>query len=120
MSQPDSRVSVSLSQLRAELTGLELRLVDRLNGALVNKADRAIQDQLVANLSDVRSRLTIMESKALVKDGPLAQMVEAHQVEMAQLRSLANYKRWIWAQSVALLGLGMPVFIYFMNQVISA
>lgn len=118
MNQPDTRVSVSLSQLRAELTSLELRLVDRLNGALHNKADRAIQDQIVERVSDISSRLTIMESKAVLKDGPIAALVESHDKEISQLSTLANYKRWIWAQSIALVALGMPVFVYFLDQVI--
>lgn len=46
MSDGSERISLSRETLRAELSQLELRLVDRLTGALATKADVAIVDQL--------------------------------------------------------------------------
>jgi hypothetical protein len=42
----NERISLSRETLRAELSQLELRLVDRLTNALSTKADGAVVDQL--------------------------------------------------------------------------
>lgn len=106
---PDTRVSVSLAQLRAELTAMELRIVDRLNGALANKADRAIQEQLSQRVSDYGSRITTIENTMLKNDGPLVLMVASHEKQLVSLQSVAGYKKWLWAQTVALVAIAVPL-----------
>lgn len=49
----EERISVARSELRAELTDLELRLVDRLSKALESKADSAIVHQLDARVNSL-------------------------------------------------------------------
>ena len=113
---PDTRLSVSLSQLRAELTSLELRLVDRLNGALANKADRAIQEQLAQRVSDYGSRITILENNVLTKDGPIATKVDAIDQEVTALKTVAGYKKWLWAQTIALAGIAIAIVALLAQQ----
>lgn len=47
----DERITVSRETLRAELSQLELRLVDRLTHALDTKADQAVLEQAVARVA---------------------------------------------------------------------
>lgn len=94
---------------------MELRLVDRLNGALANKADRAIQEQLAQRVSDYGSRLTIIENTMVKKDGPIVSRVEAHENELVSLRSLAGYKKWLWAQTIALIAIAAPLILILVN-----
>ena len=73
-----TRVNISLDTLRAELAQLELRIVDRLTGALDKKADqahvdgiegrvagleltRAEQVHLPKEISEARDRITKLE-----------------------------------------------------------
>lgn len=112
----DPRVSVSLSTLRAELVSMELRLVDRLNGALANKADRAILEQVAARQSDGLARLVVLEQKAMLKDGPLANKIEALDTEMTSLREIGKYKKWLWAQTAALVGIAIPMVALFIDH----
>ena len=102
------RISVSLSTLRAELSQLELRLVDRLNSALDHKADAAIQDQLAQRVSDISSRVGTIENTMVKRDGPMAQKVETHDQEIGNLRAIGGYKKWLWAQTVALGVIAIP------------
>lgn len=88
---------------------MELRLVDRLNGALQNKADRAIQEQLAQRVSDYGSRLTVIEQSMVKKDGPIVQRVEAHENELVGLRAITGYKKLIIANT--LIGGGLAVGI---------
>lgn len=90
----EMRVSVSLAQLRAELTGLELRLVDRLNLALVEKADKVELSVLHREVDHVVSRVSHMEQ------------------EMVSLHEIGKYKKWLWAQTLALAMIAVPVFSY--------
>lgn len=106
---PDQRITVSLSTLRAELGSLELRLVDRMNGALANKADRAILDQVVARQADGLSRLSILETRAIVRDGPVVHEIEEHAKQLTNLQAISGYKRWLWAQTFALCGIAAAV-----------
>lgn len=112
----DPRVSVSLSTLRAELVSMELRLVDRLNGALANKADRAILEQVAARQSDGLARLVVLEQKAVLKDGPIVQKIEALDTEMTSLREIGKYKKWLWAQTAALVGIAIPMVALFIDH----
>jgi hypothetical protein len=105
----DTRVSVSLAQLRAELTSLELRLVDRLNGALLNKADRVIVEQHSQRLSDFGARLQNLENTVVKRDGPIVQKVEAIDQDITSLKTVAGYKKWLWAQTIALTGIALAV-----------
>lgn len=105
----EQRVTISLSTLRAELGALELRLVDRLNGALANKADRAILEQVVARQADGLSRLAIIEREAIKKDGPIVQKVEQLDLEFNSLREVSKYKRWLWVQTAALIAIAVPI-----------
>lgn len=104
-----TRVSVSLSTLRAELTGLELRIVDRLNGALANKADRAILDQVVARQADGLARVQRLEETTIKRESPFTQRVEGIEAEITKLGAVGNYKRWLWAQTIALIGIAIPL-----------
>lgn len=104
-----TRVSVSLSTLRAELGALELRLVDRLNGALQNKADRAIVEQHTQRLSDMSSRILAIENTVVKRDGPVVQKIEAIEGELASLREVGKYKRWLWAQTAVLGGIAVAL-----------
>lgn len=47
----EQQIHVSRSALRAELAEMELRLVDRLTGALELKADQAVFDQVMARVA---------------------------------------------------------------------
>jgi hypothetical protein len=106
---PEQRVTISLSTLRAELSGLELRLVDRLNGALANKADRTVQEQLSTQLSDARSRISLLEANTVKREGPVVHMVEDHTKQLTNLQAIAGYKKWLWAQTVALAGIAIAI-----------
>lgn len=90
----EMRVSVSLAQLRAELTGLELRLVDRLNGALEAKADKETLILMQAQCQNTADRVSHMEQ------------------EMVSLHEIGKYKKWLWAQTLALAMIAVPVFSY--------
>jgi hypothetical protein len=113
---PETRVSISLSTLRAELTSLELRLVDRLNGALANKADRNVLDQISARQSDGLSRLAILEQKAVLSDGPLVQQVADHAQQLQNLQAVGGYKKWLWAQTVALIAIAIPLVLFILQD----
>lgn len=104
-----TRVSVSLSTLRAELGALELRLVDRLNGALQNKADRAVLDQVVARQADGLSRLALLEASTVKREGPFAAKIEQLEKDIDNVKELGKYKRWLWAQTAALVAIAMPI-----------
>lgn len=112
----NTRVSVSLSTLRAELGSLELRLVDRLNGALQNKADRAVLDQVVARQSDGLSRLSLLEASAVRREGPIINRLETVEEEMTGLKEVGKYKRWLWAQTIALVAIAVPVLLYAIDS----
>lgn len=112
----EQRVTISLSTLRAELGALELRLVDRLNGALANKADRVVLDQVVARQADGLSRLTILEKEAVRREGPIVQRVVSLEEEMLSLREVGRYKKWLWAQTAALIGIAIPILALFIDH----
>lgn len=115
----NTRVSVSLAQLRAELTGLELRLVDRLNGALANKADRVIMDAVSERQVKMEARLTVLEQRAVTQDSPIvAEIEELRQANIA-LAEVGKYKRWLWAQTVALAGVASGVVFYIVDHLIT-
>lgn len=116
---PDGRITVSLSTLRAELTSLELRLVDRLNGALQNKADRAIVEQHSSRIADIGVRLQALENTTVKRDGPIVQKVEAIDSDITSLKTVAGYKKWLWAQTVALIAIAVPVLVFAFEQVTS-
>ena len=94
---------------------MELRIMDRLNGALAKKADRAIQEQISQRVSDFGSRITIIENTMLRKDGPVSQRVDSHDTELVSLRSVAGYKRWLWAQTIALFGVAIALIAIVYN-----
>lgn len=50
---PDQRITLSRETLRAELSQLELRLVDRLTNALESKADTTVVNQLDARVNSL-------------------------------------------------------------------
>lgn len=112
----DQRVTISLSTLRAELGALELRLVDRLNGALANKADRAILDQVMARQADGLARLVVLEQRAIRADSPIVQKISDIDQEMVSLREIGRYKKWLWAQTAALVGIAVPVIALFVDH----
>lgn len=109
-------MTVSLSTLRAELTGLELRIVDRLNGALAQKADRDGFDALLSNVVKNEARLTVLEQRAVVIDSPLTQKISDLDDEMTTLREIGKYKKWMWAQTIALAGIALAVIGVVIQQ----
>ena len=58
------RITVSLETLRGELTGLELRIVDRLTSALEKKADVAHIDQLEQRVQSLELSRAARENDA--------------------------------------------------------
>lgn len=106
------RVSVSLAQLRAELVGLELRLVDRLNKALVGKADEAILRAVEKRVDVSENRLTVLESTVVTGESPVLTKVDMLEQEMVNLREVGKYKKWLWAQTVALFGISVPLILF--------
>ena len=116
---PDQRVTISLSTLRAELGALELRLVDRLNGALINKADRAVLDQVVARQADGMSRLSVLEQTVVKREGPIVSLIDEHERAINDLRAVAGYKRWLWAQTIALVGIAVPLAAVVIDHAVS-
>lgn len=112
----DTRVSVSLAQLRAELTGLELRLVDRLNGALQNKADRAIVEQLSTRVSDHQARVQQLEATTVRREGPIVHEIEDHAVQLTNLQAVAGYKKWLWAQTIALASIAIALVAFIADN----
>lgn len=112
----DTRVTVSLSTLRAELVSMELRLVDRLNGALANKADRVIMDGAINRLSKTEARLTILEQRAVTQDSPIMAEIEELRQANISLAEVGKYKRWLWAQTVALTGVSVGIFAFLVDH----
>lgn len=112
------RISVSISTLRYELGTLELRLVDRLNDALAQKADRQVQEQLQSAVADAVVRIQNLEGAAVKNDSPLAQKVERHDQEITNLRAVAGYKKWLWAQTIALIAIAAPLVAFVLEQAI--
>jgi hypothetical protein len=53
MAEAPDKISVSREALRADLSDLELRIVDRLSEELEKKADRSIVDQLDKRVDDL-------------------------------------------------------------------
>ena len=115
----NERISVSLSTLRAELSQLELRIVDRLNSALDHKADRAVQDQLAMSMADVVGRLGALENTTVKRDGPVVQKLEAHELEITNLQAIGGYRKWLLAQTVALVAIAVPVVIFAIEKATS-
>lgn len=108
MSEADQRISLSRETLRAELTALELRLVDRLTLELKTKADvatvtsfesrlqsleisRANREHLVADVVDLRNRVVAMENEIPVSS------VNDHET---RLRDLERFKNAVPAASI--------------------
>lgn len=113
------RISVSLADLRAELGSLELRLVDRLNVALASKADRSVQENLTLQMADVVVRMTSLEQNSLRRDGPIVKMVSDSAQEINNLKSVAGYRKWLWAQTIALTGIAVPVLFFAVDSLTS-
>ncbi len=118
----DTRVTVSLSTLRAELMSLELRLVDRLNTALESKADKEVVDQAAAMQADVLKRVSGLEAMAL-QVAPLIEQrmmyigrLENSEKAIDRLQTVAGYKKWLWAQTLALSGIGIAVVGLLLTQ----
>lgn len=112
----DTRVTVSLSTLRAELVSMELRLVDRLNGALANKADRVIMDSTITRLAKAEARLTVLEQRAVTQDHPVMAEIEELRQANLSLAEVGKYKRWLWAQTVALVGVSVGIFAFLLDH----
>ena len=112
----NTRVTVSLSTLRAELSSLELRLVDRLNGALQNKADRAIVEQHTLRLSDNSNRIQALEQTTVKRDGPIVNRVENIETELTSLKELSKYKKYLWMQTIALAAIALPLVTFVIDH----
>jgi glutathione S-transferase len=110
------RVSISLAQLRAELGALELRLVDRLNEAIAHKADlgivTAVEQLVYANVN----RLIQLES-TVVRHQEIDEEVADIKKQLGQLQSVAGYKKWLWAQTIALAAIAVAVFTALADHV---
>ena len=104
MSFEPERVSISLAQLRSELAALELRLVDRLNDAVAHKADASVVYAIDARSTANAVRLTAIES-ILIAPERLAHIEQ----EISNLQSLAGYRKWLYAQTAALVGVAAAV-----------
>lgn len=115
----EQRISISLAQLQAELGKLELRLVDRLNGALANKADKIVQEQHSERLSGIDGRLTVLEKSVVYREGPIVQQVEASAKRLNDLSSVGKYKRWLWAQTAVLAGIAIPAVLFLIDHWVS-
>ena len=98
MSAPDDgiRISVSRDALRAELSSLELRLVDRITLALEGKADAHAVEA-------VRTRIHSLESSAAAATLLLKQLSD----QEARLRALERFRYAV--PSTALLALAVSV-----------
>jgi hypothetical protein len=112
-----SETPLSTETLRAELNGLELRLVDRLTRALELKADvgvvatlsdritsleltRASREHLVPDLSGLQQRVAVVEDKALSAD------------------AVSNYRRWLFGGvAVGTLGLLLAVADFIVHHI---
>src|SRR5574337_814841 len=116
MMEGEQRVTISLSPLRAELGALELRLVDRLNGALSGKADRAVVEQIAARSADNQARITLLEQAAVKHSDPLITKVNDLDQDMNSLREVGKYKKWLWAQTAALIGIAVPIIALFIDH----
>jgi len=119
MANDGERITVSLSTLRAELSGLELRLVDRMNVAMASKADAAVADALSVRLAEITGRVTILEQAVVRKDGPLMQKLEMHDQEISNLSAVSGYKKWLWAQTLALVAIAVPLGAYAIDKMVS-
>lgn len=115
----DQRISISLAALQAELGKLELRLVDRLNGALEGKADKTVQEHHSRELADISSRILTLEKEVVRREGPIVREVEEMQRRLSDLASVARYKRWLWAQTAALVGIAIPLALFFVDHAIT-
>ena len=119
----DERISVSRSTLRAELGELELRLVDRLNGALESKADKVVQEQHTRELADISSRILTLEGAAVKKDGAeltaVRALAEANRKRLDEVSSVGRYKRWLWAQTAVLAGIAIPAVLFLIDHWVS-
>lgn len=119
----DERISVSRSTLRAELGELELRLVDRLNGALDSKADKTVQEQHSRELADLSSRILTLEGAAVKKDGAeltaVRALAEANRKRLDEVSSVGRYKRWLWAQTAVLAGIAIPAVLFLIDHWVS-
>jgi hypothetical protein len=105
----EDRIEMSKETLRAELSALELRLVDRFNGALAGKAEASVVAQLAERVSELSERMRLSESTGLNVGGPLDTRVGAIEDSVANLQTLAGYRKWIFAQSIVLVGVGSAV-----------
>lgn len=115
----EQRVSVSLSTLRAELTGLELRLVDRLNKQLENKADRAPMELLQKEVSHSATRLLQVEQTMVRREGPFEQRIRDLENVVDALSVVAGYRKWLWAQTIALLAIAVPVVFFILDHLLA-
>lgn len=92
MSPTPDRISVSTATLRAELAQLELRLVDRINLSLAEKAN-------LAHVVEIDLRMGRVED------------------EMTRLQAIGNYRKWLWAQTIALVGLAIPIAVFVIQHI---
>jgi hypothetical protein len=102
---PQERLSISLAQLRAELTALELRIVDRMNTAVARKADESAFTPIAALATANTVRLTALEAVRID-----VTRIEAVEKDVSDLQSIAGYKKWLWAQTVALVAIAVAIF----------
>lgn len=113
----DQRISTSVAVLQAELGKLELRLVDRLNEALAAKADKVVQEHHNRELADLSTRMLKMESSALTDEGIVAAQVKQNTSDLAELRNVAKFKKWLWAQTLALAAIAIAIIaVYFQTH----
>jgi len=113
---PVERVSVSLAQLRAELAGLELRLVDRLHNALNAKADVSQLIAVDSKAASNENRITVLEHTVVTGDSPIVTKIEMLEEEMGGLREINKYRKWLWAQTIALISMSIPIAIYVFDH----
>ena len=106
MSEGSDRISLSRETLRAELSQLELRLVDRLTNALELKADNATVDEMKKQLASLEKSRSAREH--------LATDVQDLERRIAALEKF----RYAWP-SLALLGvvaMFLTVAYYFIGN----
>lgn len=104
MSAPEGeRISLSRETLRAELSQLELRLVDRITTALATKADNAVVAALDSRVQALE--LSRASREHLATDLPdLDKRVSSLEQSRNEASGERDFKRWITPTLVTLLG----------------
>ena len=108
----NDRISLSRETLRAELAGMELRLVDRLTNALAVKADSSVVAQLEARIGSLE--LSRAQRENMPTDlADITRRVQQIELTDAGTKGERDYRRWLLPGFISLVGAAWWIPVLF-------